>query len=185
MAKSKHTIRIISGTHGKRRLPVLDLAGLRPTGDRLRETLFNWLQFSIAAENILDLCAGSGALGFEAASRGAKKVTMIDVNSKVIDQLNKIKEEFKFNNVLIKQQLGQDFLRASQEQYGIIFLDPPFNNNSIQELVELAIGHISVGGYLYCEFSKDQEMKILADNWELFRKKTTAQVRIELWQRIK
>ncbi|HHL32297.1 MAG TPA: hypothetical protein ENJ41_06890, partial [Oceanospirillales bacterium] len=88
-------------------------------------------------------------------------------------------------NVQIKQQFGQDFLRANKDQYDIIFLDPPFNDNSIQELAEQATAHISVGGYLYCEFSRGQEMKILADNWELFRQKTTTQVRIELWQRIK
>ena len=89
-AKSeKSSVRIIAGDWRSRRLPVLDLPGLRPSTDRSRETLFNWLQPYIPGAVCADLYAGTGALGFEAASRGAKAVTLVDNNSRVIDHLGK------------------------------------------------------------------------------------------------
>lgn len=183
MAKSKHTIRIISGSHGKRRLPVLDFEGLRPTGDRLRETLFNWLQFNIAGKNVLDLCAGTGALGFEAASRGAQKVVLVESNYEISKKLQEIIEDFEFKKVQVINQRAQNYLQQMKSPVDIVFLDPPFDMLLIPELTEMSLSLVTVGGFLYREFTKNQDIKILPDNWELYRQKTTSQVRIELWQR--
>jgi 16S rRNA (guanine966-N2)-methyltransferase len=184
MAKAQHTIRIISGTHRSRRLPVLDFEGLRPTGDRVRETLFNWLQMHIAGKNILDLCAGAGSLGFEAASRGAKLVVMVENHRKVAQQLAEIKSSFAFKNVSIKQETAQNYLQHKQPQFDLVFLDPPFSANIMKQLTELVLTHIKVNGFLYREAGKNQELTILSDNWKLYRQKTLGQVRIELWQKI-
>ena len=183
MAKAKHTIRIISGTHGSRRLPVLDYPGLRPTGDRLREVLFNWLQMEVQGKNVLDLCAGSGALGFEAASRGAKNVDLVESNSQVSKQLNQIKNNFEFQNVMIFNQTAQGFLQNSEHEYHVIFLDPPFSGNLLQDLTVMALPHISIGGFLYRESARDQELLNLPNNWQLFRQKKAGQVKIELWRK--
>ena len=183
MAKSKHTIRIISGSHGKRRLPVLNFAGLRPTSDRLRETLFNWLQFDIAGKSILDLCAGTGALGFEAASRGAQKVVMVESNHEISKQLQKIVEDFEFNKVQVIHQRAENYLQQIKTPVDIVFLDPPFAMLLIPELTQMSLSLVNIGGFLYREFAKNQDLKILPDNWELYRHKTTSQVKIELWQR--
>lgn len=183
MAKTIHTIRVISGTHRSRRLPVLNYDGLRPTGDRVRETLFNWLQSHIAGRNILDLCAGSGALGFEAASRGAKSVSLVEINHAISKQLSQIVEEFKFDNVKVFNQTAQQFSSQCNEPFDIVFIDPPFSENLMQKLSELALPLVNARGFLYREVAIDTELKHLGDNWELYRQKTFGKVKIELWQK--
>ena len=184
MAKAKHTIRIISGTHGSRRLPVLDYPGLRPTGDRLREVLFNWLQMEIAGKNVLDLCAGSGALGFEAASRGAKSVDLVESNAQVFNQLTQIKNDFNFASTRIINQTAQNFLQSTLLKFDVVFLDPPFSAEILQELTELVIPHIANEGFLYRESANEQELLKLPNNWQLFRQKNAGQVKIELWRKL-
>ncbi|VAW37611.1 16S rRNA (guanine(966)-N(2))-methyltransferase [hydrothermal vent metagenome] len=184
MAKAKHTIRIISGTHRSRRVPVLAISGLRPTGDRLREVLFNWLQLDIAGKNILDLCAGSGALGFEAASRGAKQVTMVELNPQAAKQLLQVTSDFNFNNIQIINQRAQSYLSNTVRKFDVVFLDPPFSSDLLHELTELVVPLIVAGGFLYRESSSEQELINLPANWNLYRQKTASQVKIELWQRM-
>ena len=184
MAKSKHTIRIISGTHGSRRLPVLDYPGLRPTGDRLREVLFNWLQMEIAGKRVLDLCAGSGALGFEAASRGAKNVDLVESNAQVTKQLSQIKSDFDFQNTTIFNLTAQNFLKDCQSDYDVIFLDPPFSDNLIQEMTDLVLPVVAKNGFLYRESAVEQELLKLPNNWQLYRQKKAGQVKIELWKKL-
>ena len=183
MAKSKHTIRIISGTHRSRRIPVLEKEGLRPTGDRLRETLFNWLQMKLPGRTVWDVCAGTGALGFEAASRGAKQVKLIEMDTQVSKQLKNITQEFAFENVQVFNQSAQSFLQNTTETTDIIFLDPPFANDLIDELTNLSLSKIGSGGLLYREFGINQEVMNLPENWELLRTKSAGQVKIELWQK--
>jgi 16S rRNA (guanine966-N2)-methyltransferase len=184
MAKAKHTIRIISGTHGSRRLPVLDINGLRPTGDRVRETLFNWLQTSIAGKKVLDVCAGSGALGFEAASRGAKLVTMVEINSIVTSQLKKTADEFKFTNCQVIHQAAENYLTQTNNSYHVVFIDPPFSLGLIQNLTEKALAVVDVNGYIYREAAITEDLIKLPENWQLYRNKTLGQVKIELWKRL-
>jgi 16S rRNA (guanine966-N2)-methyltransferase len=184
MAKAKHTIRIISGSHRSRRLPVLDFQGLRPTGDRLREVLFNWLQMDIVGKNVLDLCAGSGALGFEAASRGAKNVILVEAHAQISHQLMKIKQDFQFESARIINQKAQQYLQSNEQVFDLVFLDPPFSDNLMEQLTALVIEHISLGGFLYRESGLDQELPKLPDNWQLYRKKKAGQVKIELWRKL-
>jgi len=185
MAKSKRTIRIISGSHGGRRIPVLDLDGLRPTGDRLRETLFNWLQAEIAGRQVLDLCAGSGALGFEAASRGAQFVCMVESNRVAAAQLLQINKDFGFKNIQVNNQTAQSYLQMTTHKFDLVFIDPPFKNDLIGQLGDLSIATVSIGGYVYRESAITQELMNLPDNWDLYRQKQAGQVKIELWQRMR
>ena len=184
MAKSKHTIRIISGTHRSRRLPVLEFDGLRPTGDRVRETVFNWLQMNIPGKSVLDLCAGSGALGFEAASRGAKNVVMVESNLQVAKQLTIIKKDFDFNKVSVSNSTAQQFLNGSDQLFDVVFIDPPFGDELLEELTKLAIRNVNIGGFIYREAAITTELQKLDKNWQLFRQKTFGQVRIELWKKL-
>ena len=184
MTKAQHTIRIIAGTHRSRRLPVLDFEGLRPTGDRVRETLFNWLQMHIAGREVLDLCAGAGALGFEAASRGAKSVTMVEKNQTVMQALSRIKKDFGFDKVTINNFSAQNFFKSNNQLFDMVFIDPPFASNLIQELTELSLNYVKPEGFIYREAAVSQELTILPDNWKLYRQKRMGQVKIELWQKI-
>jgi len=185
MTISKHTIRIISGTHRSRRLPVLNFEGLRPTGDRVRETLFNWLQMLLAGRQVLDLCAGAGSLGFESASRGAQQVIMVEKQTAVATQLKNIVRDFNFTNVAIYHLSAQTYLNSCQQKFDVVFLDPPFADQLLKTLTALVLDKVNMGGFLYLEAALHQEPTILPKNWELYRQKTMGRVRIELWRKNK
>ncbi|SFP77901.1 16S rRNA (guanine(966)-N(2))-methyltransferase RsmD, partial [Ruminobacter amylophilus] len=110
-------IRIISGMHRGRKLPVMDMPGLRPTTDRVKETLFNWLMFKIQDKKVLDAFSGAGSLGFEAQSRGASTVTMLELNKQVCDQLKKNAQVLNCGNVTIRQTDTLSFLKNCHESY--------------------------------------------------------------------
>lgn len=153
MRKSASRVRIIGGQWRGRRLEVPDVPGLRPTPDRVRETLFNWLTPVIAGSRCLDLFAGSGALGMEAASRGASLVTLLDTDRTAIRVLHRHVQTLKAEKVEIFQQDALQFLTRAGRSYDIIFLDPPFGQNLLRPCLEAISGTalLSAGGYLYIE----------------------------------
>ena len=183
MAKSNNTIRIISGSLKGRKVQVLNIEGLRPTSDRAKETLFNWLQFEIANKNVLDLFAGSGSLGLEAASRYAKKVTLVEKNTSAAKQLHDICKQLDINNTTIKNISAQTFLNENKSKFDVIFLDPPFADHLLPKIIDEILEVATVNGYVYCEFDKKQEPIKFPSNFELFRQKTLGQVKIEVWKK--
>lgn len=180
-------VRIIGGDWRGRKLPVLMAEGLRPTSDRVRETLFNWLQFDVAGAHCLDLFAGSGALGFEALSRGAKSVTFLELSMPVAQQL---KTNLKTLNCTTAQVVQGDSLQwldqPVEQPFDIVFLDPPFN----QGLMQLVVDKLFISGiiqnqqaWLYLEQEKQLDWPILPDGWICHREKSTSQVRFGLFCR--
>ena len=151
-------VRIIGGAWKRTPLPVLSAQGLRPTPDRVRETVFNWINHQRDANwadaQVLDLFAGSGALGFEAASRGAQSVTMIDSNVPVVRQLDEIKAKLKADNVQI---MRGDALAVAQsaaargQKYDLIFLDPPYQQEFLERCLPLCTRILKDGGLVYAE----------------------------------
>src|SRR6201996_3553045 len=139
-----HTIRIIGGDWKRTPLPVLDLDGLRPTPDRVRETLFNWLGQRLDGQRCLDLFAGSGALGFEAASRGAARVLMVERHGKAAGQLRANQARLAPNNIEIAEA---DALRLAASlapgSFEVVFLDPPFDSDLLGRALELAVPLVS------------------------------------------
>lgn len=129
------------------------MPGLRPTPDRVRETLFNWLAPVIGGSRCLDPFAGSGALGLEAASRGASSVTLLDKEASVIAALRRHVHTLGADNVEIRQQDGVQFLAQARGVYDVIFLDPPFGRNLLQSCLDAIDRNalLSEGGYLYLE----------------------------------
>lgn len=133
-------IRIIGGTLRSRQIQVLDETQLRPTPNRIRETLFNWLREEIVGARCLDLFSGSGALGFEAISRGAHNVTFIEKDLKVIQQLKKNNENLGITNSELIQADALLWLKKSPPQpFDIIFLDPPYAEDLIAPCLALLI----------------------------------------------
>jgi len=133
-------------------LPVPEAQGLRPTPDRVRETLFNWLGQDLAGLNCLDLFAGSGALGFEAASRGAQGVTLVEYNPRVAKQLRD--NQYRLDAPQIRVMQGDAFAIASQmpdASFDVIFLDPPFAEDWLRPALEHAARLLSAGGAVYVE----------------------------------
>ncbi len=133
-------LRIIGGSLRSQHISVLNEAALRPTPNRIRETLFNWLREDIMAANCLDLFAGSGALGFEALSRGAKSVTFVEKDPRIMQQLKQNSAKLNTVNTQFILQEACAFLKAAPHQtFDIIFLDPPYAENLLQPCLTLLI----------------------------------------------
>lgn len=150
---TNNRIRIVGGRCRGRKLRVADLPGLRPTGDRIRETLFNWLQPLIAGARCLDLFAGSGALGLEAASRGAGEVVLVDRAPRVVRQLRENAALLGLDNAEIVQTDAIEWLRASARPFDIVFLDPPFADRLLPSSLRLLTerGWLTRGARVYLE----------------------------------
>ncbi len=153
-------IRIISGRFRGRKLPVLHFEGLRPTGDRLRETLFNWLNNLQILENakVLDAFAGAGSLGFEALSRGASEVVFLEKNKQVALQISKNIQAVKSDNAFVKNIDTLDFLsQKNNENFDLVFLDPPFHHGLGQNSLSLLLqnDYVSENTIIYLEMEKE------------------------------
>ncbi|WP_114809321.1 16S rRNA (guanine(966)-N(2))-methyltransferase RsmD [Paraburkholderia kururiensis] len=151
--KSAHTVRIIGGDWKRTPLPVLDLDGLRPTPDRVRETLFNWLGQRLDGERCLDLFAGSGALGFEAASRGAERVLMVERNARAAAQLRANQARLDARSIEVVEA---DALRLAAgltpASFDVVFLDPPFGDSTtLERALDVAAPLVAADGFLYVE----------------------------------
>mgnify|MGYP001158218932 CR=1 FL=1 len=152
-------VRIIAGRWRRKKLVVLDKTNLRPTPSKVRETLFNWLssRIDLTSTLVLDLFCGSGALGFEAASRGAKKVYLIDSDRKVVDQLNQfinILENPKNIKIFCKE--ATEWLKLNQScKFDLIFLDPPFDSPLLSETLPFLHNLVNEGGHIYVEYGKE------------------------------
>jgi 16S rRNA (guanine966-N2)-methyltransferase len=144
-------VRIIGGHYRRRLLDFPDSTGLRPTPDRVRETLFNWLGQDLPGWACLDLFAGSGALGFEAASRGAGRVIMIERDLKAIGALEKNRATLGAAQVDILRTDALAWLANNRETFDLVFIDPPFDSGLAGAvLAELAV-HLKSGGHAYVE----------------------------------
>jgi len=144
-------VRIIGGQYRRRLLDFPGSAGLRPTPDRVRETLFNWLGQDLPGWSCLDLFAGSGALGFEAASRGAGRVIMIERDRAAIDALEKNRTTLGANQVDILRADALAWLANSHETFDLVFVDPPFDSNLAATVLADLARHLKSGGQAYVE----------------------------------
>jgi 16S rRNA (guanine966-N2)-methyltransferase len=144
-------VRIIGGQYRRRLLDFPGSAGLRPTPDRVRETLFNWLGQDLPGWRCLDLFAGSGALGFEAASRGAGQVVMIERDRAALDALEKSRGVLGANEVAILRADAVAWLAHNRELFDLVFVDPPFDSGLADAVLADLAPHLKSGGYAYVE----------------------------------
>ncbi len=149
-------VRIIGGQWRRTPIRVIDMQGLRPTPDRVRETLFNWLGQDLTGYSCADLFAGTGALGFEAASRGATKVWIFEQSPPLIELLEKLKSKLKAEAVQIKKGEGVSLLKGlPPNSMDVIFIDPPFDTKNLYELaLGAASDQLAQGGVIYLESAK-------------------------------
>ncbi len=163
-----------------------DLPGLRPSGDRGRETLFNWLQPWVAGARCLDLFAGSGALGFEAASRGAAHVDLVELESRAVTGLNESMALLGADNVEVHRADALDWLQeADADSYDLVMLDPPFDSGlAIQALQRIQeSGCVAPGGFVYVEAAAQLPELHMQPPFELYREKVIGEVRMRLFRR--
>ena len=145
-------VRIVGGAWKRSKLPVLDRPGLRPTPDRVRETLFNWLGQSLDGWRCLDAFAGTGALGFEAASRGAREVILLERDGVLLPPLTAAKARLGAEQVRIERADALQWMaRAPAGSFDLVFLDPPFDAGLIGKALPAAARLIAEGGFLYVE----------------------------------
>ncbi|MEO6281093.1 MAG: 16S rRNA (guanine(966)-N(2))-methyltransferase RsmD [Roseateles sp.] len=154
-AKGPGEIRIIGGQWKRSKLPVPDLPGLRPTADRIRETLFNWLGQTLNGWRVLDAFAGTGALGFEAASRGADAVVMIEREAALVDGLRASQKRLQATAITILRANALNWMTASAERFDLIFLDPPFADDLFDRALAAAVPLLTEGGVIYVESPRD------------------------------
>lgn len=186
--KSNQTgvVRIIAGKHRGRKLPVLLAEGLRPTTDRVKETVFNWLMHDVLDSHCLDCFAGAGSLGFEALSRGAKSVTLVEKQANIARQLKSNIALLKAENAQVIQQDCLSYLSHSQQKFDLVFIDPPFRQGLVEHtasiLEEKAL--LTANAKIYIECENNLTAQNLPLNWQLIKDKTAGQVSYRLYQRI-
>ncbi|MGD9153372.1 MAG: 16S rRNA (guanine(966)-N(2))-methyltransferase RsmD [Gammaproteobacteria bacterium] len=178
----RNQVRIIAGIWRGRKLPFPDLKNLRPTPDRVRETLFNWLAKVINGANCLDLFAGSGALGFEALSRGAANVVFVDSAPEVIANLHANQKMLQAENLEIYHMNAEQYLSQTKEQFDIVFLDPPFQKQMIPTYCQLLAKNnlLKANGYAYIETNTTLLSDDLPQNWQIIKQKRAGKVRYYL-----
>jgi 16S rRNA (guanine966-N2)-methyltransferase len=151
-AQAPHEVRIIGGQWKRTKLPVRDRPGLRPTPDRVRETLFNWLGQDLTGWRCVDPFAGTGALGLEAASRGATHVLLVEQDPQLVEQLRSLQAKLDAAQVKIERGNGLSALSAlPPASVDMIFLDPPFDANLYEKALRAAAGAIAMEGFIYLE----------------------------------
>lgn len=189
MKQNKHTIRIIAGEHRTRLLEVVDREGLRPTGNRMRETLFNWLQPMLPGAHCLDLFAGSGALGLEALSRGAASVTFIEKDREAYQVLRRnvdsiCKDTTKYQ--LVNGNALQHLQKANEQSFSMIFIDPPFGMPELlQNVIELLNSeNISQSVKCIAVERSLQEKPIILNGFQVYREMKTKESNLTLFIRI-
>jgi len=180
---STNRVRIIGGRFRGRLIQFPDAQGLRPTSDRVRETVFNWLQFDLHDRRVLDLFAGSGALGLEAASRGVAEVILVERAPGVAEQLVRTVEQLDAEQARVIRDDGLAYLRAHpDETFDLVFLDPPFNQDLLQPAIRMLHdrGQLNPGGQVYFEMPVQQPLPELPDGWVIDRVREAGDVRFGL-----
>jgi 16S rRNA (guanine(966)-N(2))-methyltransferase RsmD len=170
-------VRIIGGDWRSRLIAFPPRRDLRPTPDRVRETLFNWLGQDLTGRTCLDLFAGSGALGFEAASRGARRVVMVEHDAVVFRALAASRAALDAAAVELERADALEFLRVDGDAYDVVFVDPPYRSDYWPRIAPLLPRHLAPGALVYCEGAGNREA---APGWEVHRQGRAGRVKYQL-----
>ena len=188
MVNNKNFVRIISGKYKSRKITFPDRPEMRPTGNRIRESLFNWIQADICNSRCLDLFSGSGALGIEALSRGAGMTTFIESDFETANCLEKNLQILKADNGIVANANAISWLESQKsiEPFGFVFLDPPFKKNLLLNCISLLESNCMIinEGNIYIETETDVDQRQLPLTWRLKQKKKAGRVSYCLYQKI-
>ncbi|WP_455011085.1 16S rRNA (guanine(966)-N(2))-methyltransferase RsmD [Haemophilus parahaemolyticus] len=184
--KAMGEVRVIAGLWRGRKLPVLNAEGLRPTTDRVKETLFNWLMMDVANARCLDCFAGSGSLGIEALSRQAQAVVFLEKFANAAQQLKKNLASLKTDKATVINTDTLTYLsqKNSTEPFEIIFIDPPFHHNFVPQVLTLLQQNnwLAENALIYVETEKNHPPLLLAKNWQVIKEKSAGMVTSRLIQ---
>jgi len=183
--KPERSLRIIGGKFRHRQIKFYPYSGLRPTANRTRESLFNWLQGDINGASVLDLFSGSGALGFEALSRGAREVVMVENQWAVYKCLNSNIQALNAPAIRVINEDAISYLGGGEiQKFDIIFLDPPFNQGLIGKCCQLIHQHgwINPNSLIYLEAERQLDPLPIPNSWKILRSNSTNEVGYYLTQ---
>ena len=183
MTKSNGQIRIIAGKWRNRRLPVHNAEGLRPTTDRQKETLFNWLQGVTDEAKVLDLYAGAGGLGFEAMSRYAQFLLAIEKDKKIAALLKKNAEVLSANAKIQTANVLEFLKQKPTGQFDLVFIDPPFRQNLLQPTLDLLAPWLAEKAWIYLEAEAELSAPQTPEDWLLYREKVIGQSHAYLFKK--
>jgi 16S rRNA (guanine966-N2)-methyltransferase len=185
VGRARNELRIIGGKWRGRRIRFPSVEGIRPTPDRVRETLFNWLQHVIAGSRCLDLFAGSGALGLEALSRGAGQVVFVDRERAVIEQLRQTLKVLGATGAQLLALDAQHYLDGDAQPFDVVFLDPPFTAEYLPEICATleSRGWLSARAHIYIEQPSHAGSPALPAGWNLLKSGHAGEVGYHLAQR--
>ena len=181
---TQHTgeVRLIGGQWKRSKLTVADRPGLRPTPDRVRETLFNWLGQDLTGWRVLDAFAGTGALGFESASRGAAEVLLLERDTPLVDSLQAVKQRLKAEAVTVLRGDAMSWMsRAAPDRFELVFVDPPFDAELAPAAATAAARLVVPGGFLYVE--SGEPLAEPPPGHVLHRSLKAGAVHAQLWQK--
>jgi 16S rRNA (guanine966-N2)-methyltransferase len=180
----RHNLRVIGGVHRSRKLAFAEAEGLRPTPDRVRETLFNWLAPIIEGTRCLDAFAGSGALGIEALSRGAAHVDFIETNRAAADAIASNLQTLRCTNASLQRTdtIGQ-LQKTPAHRYDIVFCDPPFHTPLLAQALDVLLANawLNTGAMIYIEAARDDNVS-LPPGWRWHRHQNAGNVQFGLLQ---
>lgn len=188
LGKPTGQLRVIAGTHRGRKLPVLDVQGLRPTSDRQKETLFNWLMMDVHNATCLDLFAGAGSLGIEALSRSAKQSVFVEKNKaaalNIQENLTLLKYDSTQAPVFHDDAFRVLTCELSSFVFDIIFIDPPFNASLVQPSIDMINEHLTLakGAKIYVECEHSAAKFTVPSHWSLIKQSKSQQSCAQLFQ---
>ncbi len=178
-------VRIIAGRWKGRKISFPDGEGLRPTGDRLRETLFNWLAPILSGARCLDLFAGSGVLGLEALSRGAAHCVLVERNPEAVRHLQSSVRLLGASDAQVVQADAKQWVASTHQVFDLVLLDPPFSDETLDVFSLMKVLRqrqlLSPSAWVYIEQSRDEVLPLL-QGWHLYREQCAGRVRISLWR---
>ena len=181
----RNEVRIIGGSHRSRRIRFPSSLGLRPTADRVRETVFNWIRDDIEGASVLDLFAGSGAMGWEALSRGARRAVFVEANPDVARCLSETQRVMGFQGSEINRLEAENFLAGEPEIFDVVFMDPPFHSKLLfgaaARLEER--GWLKDGSLIYVECEAGLSITAFPENWCLIRQGATRMAQYQIFKR--
>ena len=181
---SSGQVRIISGQWRSRKLPIHDLEGLRPTTDRVRETLFNWLSTDIRGARVLDCFAGSGALSLESLSRYAEFALMFELQKSAANQLTKNLQTLNCTNAkVVNGDSLQLLTKGTDTGFDVVFIDPPFRKGLAKKAIELLMAHnwLNDDALIYLETENDIADIVFPASWQPLKEKKAGQVSYRLF----
>ena len=178
MATQKlNTVRINAGEWRSRLIKFPDATGLRPTPERVRQTVFNWLGQELTGQTCLDLFAGTGVMGFEALSRGAASATLVEKSMPAYKAMLENKQLLKAEQAQVLHQDAMVFLNTNQQKFNLIFLDPPYNQQWLPKVLPLLLQHLKSDGFVYAEaeYALDENAEFVA-GWQVVKQSKAGNV---------